>query len=73
MKEVTRCCECVNRLYDLGICFVPQTTMLCSVLQCEVSDDDGCTFGAKGEGGYVTKPYDVTIEGYAAINGWQED
>ena len=72
MKKVIRCGECANRMYDLGIGFVPHTTMLCGVIGCEVEDDDGCTFGMIGEGGYVSKKYDVDISGYAAVNGRHE-
>lgn len=72
MKDVIRCGECCNRMYDLGIGFVPRTVMICGVLGCEVENDDGCTFGTKGDGGYVTKNYDVSIEGYAAISGCRE-
>lgn len=72
MKKVIKCSECANRAYDIGIGFVPYTTMLCSVLGCEVEDDDGCTFGMIGEGGYVSKKYDVDISGYAAVNGRHE-
>lgn len=72
MKKVTRCGDCANRVYDLGIGFVPQTVMMCSVMGCGVEPDDGCTFGIEGEGGYVTKKYDVDIGGYAAVNGYEE-
>ena len=72
LKKVTRCSECANRLYDIGVGFVPHTTMICGMIGCEVDDDDGCTFGQKGEGGYVSKKYDVDIGGYAAINGCRD-
>ena len=69
MKKVIRCRQCANRMYDMGVGFVPHVTMLCGILGCEVEDDDGCTFGVVGEGGYVSKKYDVDINGYAAVNG----
>ena len=72
MKKVVRCGECANRIYDLGIGFVPNITVMCGVMGCNVDDDDGCTFGIKGEGSYVSKDIMVNIEGYAAVNGQYE-
>ena len=72
MKKVIRCKNCANRLYDLGVGFIPNTRLMCGVLGCEVSEDDGCTFGMVGEGGYMSKKYDVDIGGYAAVNGCRD-
>lgn len=73
LKRVARCKDCPNRVYDFGVGFVPSTTMLCSQFGIEVEDDDGCTFGSKGgKAGYVTRGYDVSLDGYAAVNGWND-
>lgn len=69
-KKVVRCGECVNRVYDMGIGFVPNVTMMCSVLEQEVDEDDGCTFGMIGDGGIVSKQYDIDLSNHAAINGY---
>ena len=72
MKKVVRCHECANRVYDMGIGFVPHTCLMCGILDCEVEEDDGCTFGVVGAGTYASKKYDVDIGGYAAVNGCRD-
>jgi len=69
LKSIIRCKECANRVYDLGVGFVPNITVVCGMIGCEVSQDDGCTFGNKGDGSYTSKEIPVSIEGYAAVNG----
>lgn len=69
MKKVTRCNKCVNRVYDLGIGFMPNTRLICGMIGCEVEFDDGCTFGEVGDGAYATKEYEININGYATVNG----
>lgn len=51
----------------MGVGFVPHVTMMCGIIGCEVDEDDGCTFGVEGEGGYTKKEYDVYIDGCAAV------
>lgn len=69
MKDVIRCEDCAYRLYDLGVGFTAVTTMLCGMIGREVDPDDGCTFGIVGDGGYVVREIDVSIEGREAVNG----
>lgn len=61
LKRVTRCKDCANRAYDLGVGFTPITTMVCGMMGLEVEEDDGCTFGMKGDGGYVSREYDIDL------------
>ena len=70
LKSVTRCKDCDNRVYDFGVGFTANTTMFCGVFGCKVTEDDGCTFGELGEGGYAVKNIDVSIEGREAVNGY---
>lgn len=72
MKEVTRCSECVNRVHDLGVGFIPNTRLICSMIGCEVEFDDGCTFGEVGDGGYATRECEIILDGHAAVNGYYE-
>ena len=72
LKKVIRCKDCANRVYDIGVGFTAKTMMLCGFIGCEVDDDDGCTFGDKGDGRYACREYDVTLDSYAAINGCYE-
>lgn len=72
LKNVTRCYECSNRVYDFGVGFVPATTMMCGMIGIEVSPSDGCTFGEKGDGGYAVKECDIIIDSRAAVNGYHQ-
>ena len=73
MKKVTRCKDCDNRVIDLGVGFSSTPKLICSQMCIEVEEDDGCTFGLKGDGGYAVRELDVTIQGREAVNGWYEE
>lgn len=70
LKKIIRCKDCVNRVYDFGVGFTAQTVLMCGDSGRLVDEDDGCTFGTRGEGGgYVVRKYEVDLKGYEAVNG----
>ena len=70
LKKIVRCKDCANRAYDLGIGFTSKVIMMCTDTGREVNEDDGCTFGFKGDSlGYVSRDCEVSLSGHEAVNG----
>ena len=70
LKEVVRCKDCINRVYDFGIGFTAKIDMICGDSGRHVDEDDGCTFGIVGEScGYVVRKCEVDLSGHEAVNG----
>lgn len=69
--KVVRCKNCSDRVEDHGVGFQPYYRLKCSRFQMNVSPDDGCTFGHKGESDYIFKRnnIDVTISGHETVWG----
>lgn len=63
-KDVIRCGNCANRVYDEGVGFVPQTTHICGLFSCEVTLGDGCTFGEPGKGSKMSRLVMVDLSNY---------
>ena len=70
LKEIIRCKDCANRMYDLGVGFTAEVNIICVDNGRQVDEDDGCTFGIVGEHcGYASRDYDVSLNGHEAVNG----
>lgn len=71
MKKVVRCLKCEKACVDLGVGFCSTPCLWCTYFNFEVSKDDGCTFGVKGEPKYkLVRDIPVDIESHAIVNGW---
>lgn len=68
MKSV-KCKECANRVVVYPIGFETCPEMHCAKFCIEVTEEDGCTFGYKGQA--ITGSYapDVVISDQSATNG----
>lgn len=68
--KLVRCKKCSNRVIDKGVGFQPKKRLICSYFDKEVTPNDGCTFGSKGESSYsVKRPIPIDICGDSATNG----
>lgn len=68
------CAECSNCFTAYGVGFAGTLTHHCADRDLRpVELSDGCTLGTPGERGTLKADYDVSIETYAAVNGWYED
>ena len=68
------CAECSNCYIAYETGFAGATTYHCADRELkQVKLSDGCTFGTPGEHDTLKTDYDVSIETYAAVNGWDED
>lgn len=72
MKPVIRCRDCATAHYVYEPGFTGRVYLACVDRDTEVSGDDGCTFGVEGDHGTLKANYDVTVEGCAAVNGYEE-
>lgn len=68
-SNVVHCKDCAKAMWDFGVGFMAETTLICSERETEVGEHDGCTFGVIGEGGYVVKDYQIDLCGDAAVGG----
>ena len=73
MKPIIRCrnCSIAHYAYEPG--FTGRVYLVCNERNIEVADDDGCTFGVKGEHGTLKADCEVFIDSQAAVNGFAED
>ena len=70
LKEVVRCKDCMNRMYDYGVGFTAEVSIICADSGRQVDEDDGCTFGMVGEDcGCVSRDYEVVLNGHETVNG----
>lgn len=73
-KPVILCRDCSNamELYGVGFCSVME--LRCADRGCmRVEPNDGCTLGIEGKHGCMIADCDVLIDGYAAVNGWNDE
>ena len=60
-KDVIRCEDCALCAAYLPAGFVSQEEYYCSNFQCEVTPDDGCTFGLEGENKRAVCDYEIVL------------
>lgn len=71
MNEVIACKGCAEGAWRYGCGFAAVPVLMCTKYGHDVTADDGCTFGSKGEPGVAVTGYDVDIAGDAAVRGWR--
>lgn len=73
MKKQIPCLRCANCVVVLPAGFMSTERFSCMLFGHEIEPDDGCTFGAEGHPVRGTYDWDVSIEGQAAVCGFDED
>lgn len=70
MNKLIACKDCADGAWRYGCGFASVPTLMCTKHGCDVSVDDGCTFGTSGEPGVAVSGYDVDISDDAAVRGY---
>ena len=74
MRKVIRCGQCSKACISYGVGFMSVATLHCEERQyTEVAEDDGSTFGQRGEHPTIGDDVIATIEEHAAVYGWDDD
>ena len=71
MKRIVRCARCSFAASRLPAGFTSVPVLHCTAIGRDVEQDDGCTFGAKGEPSTATDAPEVDISARAAVDGWR--
>lgn len=70
MKEIVSCSKCSKCAVGYEIGFTGRKVMLCSLLDCKTTEDDGCTFGSEGEQLKICDCTSVNLGGHETVYGW---
>lgn len=68
-KTVTRCAKCQNCAICRSAGFTASEYLVCTRTNDEVDEDDGCTFGLRGNPRQGIVPYDIDISSSYHMRG----
>lgn len=72
MKETIPCHSCELCAVGFSIGFTGGELMRCARFDADVTREDGCTMGQRGEPATLCYGADATIAGHEAVWGWRE-
>lgn len=72
MRRMVGCGSCSRCAAGYGLGFTGAPVMVCSRDDAEVSPDDGCTLGERGEPMSLSRGVCVEVGGFAAVNGTED-